>query len=703
MDQILYYVCLPFGYILKGCQTLVGNYGVAILLFAFLTKLLLFPLSVWIQKNSIQMVKIQPEVNFLKARLWGNNEAIADETSKLYKREKYHPMLSLIPLLLQIVLLLIVVDIIYNPITYLFGTDVAVAQEFGNFLNINMQESGWQIVVINAIKNGQITSATAVGNLSPAVVGEVVAKAQALNMSFLGFNLSVVPAVAWGVYILVPLLAGASSWVLCFTQNKANVIQAEQSKWNQYGLMIFSVVLSLYLGLFVPAGIAYYWILGNLFSVAQMYLLNVMINPKKYVDYEQLESSRKALAEAKAFGAEEKTEKTRENKKREKADYKRFKNVANKHIVFYSEKSGFYKYYQSIIEHLLKKSNIIIHYVTNDPDDAIFEKTKTGPRIKAYYISLKKTSILMMMLSADMFVMSTPDLDKYYLKRSFMRKDIEYIYVPHDMMSVHMSFREGAFDAFDTIFCTGPHTVKELREIEKVYNLPSKNLVEFGYPLADFLDEAGKKAKETKEQSVVKEILIAPSWQEDNLLDSCVDTLIEKLLCDKRHITVRPHPEYVKRYGAQLNQLVERYKGYDEKQLSFELDFSVNKSLYTADVLITDWSGVAPEFCFATKRPAIFVNTQMKCCNPNWKKISSTPVEITLRDEIGVSVNKEDLEGISNVVDGLLDNAGAYEKVIQEKFDSFLFNHNKAGEAGATYILNALVKMAKEKKEKENK
>lgn len=696
MDQVMYYICLPFGYLLKWCQMLVGNFGVAILLFTLATKLLLFPLSVWIQKNSIQMVKIQPEINFVKAKLMGNNEAIAEETSKLFKREKYHPMLSLIPLILQILLLLIVVDIIYNPMTYLFGTSDSTAKAFAAFLDLNTAESGYQIAIVDAIKSGKITAATAIEGVDPAVVAAVVADAKELNMGFLGLNLSIVPFEEWGIYILVPLLAGASSWVLCFTQNMSNVIQHEQSKWNQYGLMAFSVGLSLYLGLFVPSGIAYYWVLGNLFSVAQMYLLNVWINPKKYVDYEALEASRQALAEAKAFGAEDKKASDyRENRKREKADYKRFKNVANKHIVFYSEKSGFYKYYQAIIENLLEKSNIIIHYVTNDPNDAIFEKAKNEQRIKAYYISLKKTALLMMMLSTDIFVMSTPDLDKFYLKRSFIKKDIEYIYVPHDMMSVHMSFREGAFDAFDTIFCTGPHTVNELRELETAYKLPEKNLVEFGYPLADFLSEAGRKANESKKPSEVKEILIAPSWQEDNLLDSCVDTLIDNLISEKRHITVRPHPEYAKRYALQLSRLVEKYKDYDESKLSFELDFSVNKSLYTADVLITDWSGVAPEFCFATNRPAVFVNTQMKCCNPNWQKIEAKPVEISLRDEIGVSVNKEDLGNISQIIDDLLNRGGEYEQVIKNKFNTFLFNHGHAGEQGAKYILTSLVKKQK--------
>lgn len=697
----MYYICLPFGWLLKWCQTLVGNYGLAILLFTVLTKLVLFPLSVWIQKNSIQMVKIQPEVNFLKAKLMGNNEAIAEETAKLYKRENYHPMLSLIPLLLQIGLLLIVVDIIYAPMTYLFGTSGATAEAFASFLNLNTAESGWQIAVIDAIKNGQITTATQIAGVSQEALASIIDKSMALDMGFLGINLSIVPANVWGVYVLVPLLAGASSWVLCFTQNASNVIQHEQSKWNQYGIMAFSVILSLYLGLFVPSGIAYYWILGNLFSVAQMYILNAWINPKKYVDYEALEESRKALADAKAFGEEDtKDKKYRENKKREKADYKRFKNVANKHVVFYSEKSGFYKYYQAIIENMLKKSNVIIHYVTNDPDDQIFEISKAQPRIKAYYISLKKTAMLMMMLTTDMFIMSTPDLDKYYLKRSFVKKDIEYIYVPHDMMSVHMGFREGAFDAFDTILCTGPHTVKELRKIEEVYQLPAKNLVEFGYPLADFLGEAGRKANENKVESEVKEILIAPSWQEDNLLDSCVDTLIEKLLSPKRHITVRPHPEYAKRYAMQLAKLVERYKDVDASQLSFELDFSTNKSLYTADLLITDWSGVAPEFCFATNRPAIFVNTQVKCCNPNWEKIPLTPVEIGLRDEIGKSINKEDLDNVASVVDELIENQEEYAKVIKEKFASFLFNHGKAGEVGAKYILTTLAKKQKENKNK---
>ena len=696
MDTIVEYICMPLGLLMKGCWMLVKDYGLAILLFTLATKIVLLPVSIWIQKNSIQMVKLQPEINFLKVKNHGNNDLIAEEQLKLFKREHYHPMLSLIPLILQIVLLLGVVEIIYNPLTYLFGVSNADVLRLAEQIGANTSESSFQLSIVAAFQSGELNPSTVIAGVDAATMASLSSKITKFDLQFLGLHLSTVPTEAWGWYTLIPILAGVSSWLLCHTQNLSNVIQHEQGALNKYGIMTLSVLLSLYLGLFVPIGIALYWIASNLFSIAQMYLLNIAINPKKYVDYEALEESRVALANMKAFGQEDKkSEAYKENRRREKADLKRFKKIVNKHIVFYSEKSGFYKYYKDLIEELLKRSNLSVHYITNDPNDVVFEVAKTEPRIKPYYVSLKKTATLMMLVETDMFVMTTPDLNKYYLKRSFIKSDIEYVYVPHDMMSVHMSFREGAFDAFDTVFCVGPHVERELRAIEKVYDLKEKTLVHFGYPLADMLTEAGRKANEEKVDTPVKEVLIAPSWQEDNLLDSCIDDIIKALYSDEYHITVRPHPEYGKRFASALDDLVKRYEGYDEKKLSFELNFSANKSIYSSDVLITDWSGVATEFCFATKRPAVFVNTKMKCPNPNYTKIEFTPVEISLRNQIGVAVEKEDLCNLSETLNGLWSNAEHYKKVIEETEKELIFNQGCAAKAGADYILRSLAQKKK--------
>lgn len=686
MDQILYYICIPLGVLMKWCWQLLGNYGLAVLLFTLATKLVLLPISIWIHKNSILMVKIQPEMNMLKVKYNGDSQTLATEQSKLFKRAKYRPMLTLVPLVLQIVLLLGVVYIINRPLTYLFGVGNPDILSLAEAAGMNLESSSYELSLIEAVRAGSYTLPE-----NFAWVGDKIA---AFDSRFLGLELATIPTAVWGIYTIIPLLAAASSWLLCFAQNKANVLQHEQGNGNKYGTMIFSVCLSLYLGCFVPAGIALYWMAGNILSVIQLLLLNAAISPKNYVDYEALEESRKALAELKLDeAAEAKKNKEKENRRRESADYKRFFSIANKHLVIYSEKSGFYKYFKGIIKELLSRSDMVIHYVTNDPDDVIFEIAKKNRRIKPYYIGLKKTISLMLKLECDICVMTTPDLDKYYLKKSKMKKDIEYIYIPHALMSMHMGMKEGSLDAFDTIFCAGEHIKREVRATERVYGLPSKECVEFGYPLVDDLIPLGEEERRTHKKGGRREILIAPTWNEDNILDSCIDEMLEKLLCDEYHITVRPHPEYVKRFGQRMNATVERWKDKIGEGLSFELDFSSNKSTYSSDLMITDWSGISFEFSFATKRPTLFVNTKMKVLNENWQRIDCTPIEITLRDEIGMSIEKSDVKNIGEIVKDTFKRSTEYEKRIEAALHKAVYNVGHSDPVGAKYILRRLVEI----------
>ena len=115
--------------------------------------------------------------------------------------------------------------------------------------------------------------------------------------------------------------------------------------------------------------------------------------------------------------------------------------------------------------------------------------------------------------------------------------------------------------------------------------------------------------------SARKQILIAPSWQEDNLLDSCVEDLIDSLYGDDYKVIVRPHPEYMKRFGGKMQRLVDKYEGKVGEGLEFELDFSSNTSVYSSDLLVTDWSGIGIEFGFATLKPVVFINTKIKMEN----------------------------------------------------------------------------------------
>jgi len=685
------YICYPFGYLMKWCWELVHNYGLAIILFTLLTKIVMLPLSVWVHKNSIKIVKIQPEVNFLKAKFFGDRERIAQEESLLHKREKYNPVISIIPLAIQIVLLLAVLYIIKEPLTHILHISDDVCKTLASSIDVHYKND--QLTIVRAVLDGRITSAGASPDVSSAI--EVI---RTFDLDFLGISLDKIASEVWGWYTLVPFIAALSAYLLCFVQNAANVIQAEQTKFNKYGMTILSVGLSLYLGFFVYTGVALYWVAGNIFAMIQQFILNAAINPKKYVDYDKLERSREELRKILSLDSGKRDAKHRALARREKTDYKKFFKVVNKHLVIWSERSGFYKYYESLIEGLLSKSNIVIHYITNDPDDNIFGLAEREPRIKPYYIGQKKMITLMMRMDADIVVMTTPDLQTYYIKRSLVRKDTEYIFIPHDMMSVHMGFRKGSLDNFDTVFCSGPHVEREVRASERTYGLKEKTLVKFGYPLVEKLEAAYE--AEPKTEREIKEILIAPSWQEDNLLDSCIDKLISELLSDKYHLTVRPHPEYTKRFHEKLELLTEKYKDVPARHLTFELDFATNKSIYSSDLLITDWSGIAYEFAFATKKPVLFINTKMKVENDDWQEIGETPSEIYLRSQIGAALEKSGLDRTAETASFLIEKNVDYHDKIDALLHEHLFSYGTNGSEGVKYILKRLYDMQNQRKER---
>lgn len=622
--------------VMNGCYTLCHNYGLAIILFTLASKIVLLPVSIWVQKNSIKMVKMQPEINFLNVKFFGDKDRIAEEQAKIFKREKYHPMASIIPLIIQLVLLMGVIEVIKRGIS------------------------------------------------NPAI-----------DMNFLGVNLSLEPSKTGISLLWSPLIAGFSAWILCVAQNASNVLQAEQSKLNKYGMMAFSVGLSLYLGWFVSVGVALYWVASNLFAVVQLYLLNWAINPKDYVDYEALEQSKKELQAIGNLGGAQRKRFGDPLTKREKQDYKKFFSVVNKHVVFYSESSGFYKYFQGIIEYLLENTNIVIHYITSDPEDKIFELATSNDRIRPYYIGEKRLITLMMKMDADVVVMTMPDLENYHIKRSYIRKDIEYIYIPHGMDSLNLTMRTGSMDHYDSVFCVGKHQKEEIEKTEVAYQLPKKKLVEWGYSLLD--EMRVDYAKMSHQNSEVKKILIAPSWQPDNIVDSCLEQILDNLKGKGYQITVRPHPQHVRHRGEFMEQLKVKYE--QDRDVEIQTDFSSNSTVFEADLMITDWSGIAYEYAYTTQKPVLFINTPMKVMNPEYQKIDTVPLNILLREEIGCSLNLDELDQISDKVQELLDHKDDYYEKIGNFVQEYVYNHGTSAEVGAKYIIEEVQKKIQERKE----
>lgn len=669
-----------FGTVMKWCYDITNNYGVAILLFTLFSKIVLLPVSVWVQKNSIKMVKIQPEINRIKVRHFGDKDTIADEQQKLFKREHYSAMASIIPLVIQIVLLMGVVEVIYHPFEYILklpSEEILEIKKAGleRIEGLDPESGSLELAIIDDIQSGADSYQNYVSENTLTAI-------QDLNMTFLGMNLGWVAVVNGGIAWIIPLLAGLSSWLLAYFQNKINVLQAEQSKWNQHGTMALSVGISLYLGIFVAAGVVLYWIASNLLAIVQQYLLNLVIDPKKYVDHEELEASRKELAALEAGKP-----KKRWNDpitKRAKADYKRFFSIGNKHLVFYSESNGFYKYYRGTIEFLLKYTSIPLHYITSDPNDNIFEVAKENDQIKPYYIDSTSLITLMMKMDADVVVMTMPDLENYQIKRSYVRKDIKYIYIPHCMDSLNMTMRKGSMDHFDSVLVTGKHHREEVEKIETAYHLPKKEIINCGYPLLDDMRKDYARMKLPKDHQTT--ILIAPSWQKDNIVDSCLDELLEQLKGHSYKVVVRPHPQHVRHMPERMNQLKERFKA--DGNIEIQTDFTSNSTVFEADLMITDWSGIAYEYAYTTCKPVLFIDTPMKVMNPEYQKIDTVPINIWMREVIGAVVKPEEMDKVPSVVQNLLDHSEEYREKIDQFVQEYVYNLGTSGEVGARYIID---------------
>ena len=622
-------ICAPLGWLMRLAYSLTGNYGLAVIVFTLLTKLVLLPVSLWVHANGIKMVRLEPAVNRLKVKYFGDPDKVAEEQALLYKKAHYSPFATVIPVAVQVLLLIGLVQIIYHPDVYLRRPD--------------------------------------------------------LNTAFLGFDLSATPLAAGGVHLLLPLLAGLAALILSLCQNKINPLQKSQGKAARLSSMAVSVGISLVLGFTVPAGVGFYWIWSNLFTILQQLLLNRLRPPEKEIDWAELEESRKELAAYTRTGSD--TVRSREEKRREKADYKRFFSVGNKHLVFYSEGSGFYKYFEKIILWLLENSKLTIHYVTSDPNDQVFALAKENPRLVPYYIGPKKLITLFMKLEADVVVMTMSDLGNYQYKRSYYSKNIKYVYVFHYPLSTHMVLHTGALRHYDAILCVGDFQFEEIRQTEKLFGDPEQELVACGYGQLEKLYDAYQASPHEKRQR--PKVLIAPSWQPDNILDSCIDPLLQELLGQGFDVTVRPHPEYVKRYGDRMNAIVKRYEDYKGGDLFFELDFTGNTSIFDSDTVISDWSGTAYEFVMVTERPCVFVDTPPKINNPDYEKITVPPLEFTLRDQVGVRVSPGSFSGLSEKIRALLQDE-SYSDRIRAIREKTIANFGRSGEVGGEYILNAV-------------
>ncbi len=366
-------------------------------------------------------------------------------------------------------------------------------------------------------------------------------------------------------------------------------------------------------------------------------------------------------------------------------------------IVMYSESGQDWHYFEPLIEVLTNDLKKKTTYVTSDHTDPGL--CREHPFFNS--ICIPKGLFLTQhfnMQKADVVVLTMMDLGNLQLKKSI--NPVHYIYLFHSLGSTHMVDHANSYDAYDSLFCAGPHHVAELRKRELIADLPGRNLFEYGHPRLEQLLEKSASYRHQADGEVLSPatpptVLIAPTWGEDSIFNTCGEELTGLLLNAGFRVIVRPHYQTLLLTPEVMDKLQAKYG----KHAGFEYQAHMGEceTLLLSDVLICDWSAMAIEYAMGLEKPVLFIDLPRRVRNPAWQELEIEPLEVSVREQVGCVVSRRNLQDIPQEITNLLKVKQAHGRKMQELRKLTVFNIGNSVELGAREIARLAHKQARQR------
>ena len=274
-----------FGYLLNALYTVFNNYGIAIIIFSVILRVILIPITIKQQQSMKKSAKLQEEMKEIQRKYKNNPEKLNQETIDLYKREKISPFAGCFSSIIQLVIILSVFWLVSQPLTYMKKIDVNVINDYKTQLQQEGNQSTYaEIAIINRY-------------------GAEDERVR-LNMDFLGLDLSKVPSSNlndWTVYI-IPLLYVISSVVSIKITNSFNKKKKDDKKAITDGtdntnqeepneleameamnknMMYMLPLMSVFIAFIAPLGLALYWFISNVLIIIEKIIIDSVMKHKE--------------------------------------------------------------------------------------------------------------------------------------------------------------------------------------------------------------------------------------------------------------------------------------------------------------------------------------------------------------------------------------------------------------------------------------
>ncbi|MDO5477751.1 MAG: YidC/Oxa1 family membrane protein insertase [Clostridia bacterium] len=291
MIKILNFFANILSFIIYPIYGFVKNYGLAVILFTIIVKIILFPLGIKQQKTTVKTKKIRPELERIQAKYKNDKEKLNEETMKLYQKYNINPMGGCLPLLIQLPILLGLYRIIQSPITWFFRKTPAVyINDMINSGEMAKAEVIEKLEKVASIDNVDISSFTEINDILGAMAKgvknfeiEIASEFNLINFDLLGIDLSRTPDIKnFSILWIIPVLATGSAFFSNWVSKKLNSMSEEQAQQMKTMNLIMPLMTAVFT-FTLSAGIGLYWFVSTMLSVLQMVILTKYFD-KKYAN-----------------------------------------------------------------------------------------------------------------------------------------------------------------------------------------------------------------------------------------------------------------------------------------------------------------------------------------------------------------------------------------------------------------------------------
>jgi YidC/Oxa1 family membrane protein insertase len=315
------FINVAFGWLMKWCYILVeklgfGGYALALLIFAVVCQILLFPFGIKQQKNSQKQARLRPKENVIRRRYNGRTDRNAqlkmnEEIQNLYAEEHFSPFSGCLPLLIQLPILFSLFYVIREPLTYISGLDASLILDINNFIAEKSVE-GFKVLEALPKNFSEISLLNYINSNTDAVIAQFPELRDALipNFQFTRFiDLSLKPdaffskASSWHI-LLIPVATFLSAYFgQKLTRKYTYQAPSAESASSMKLMNVMMPLFSAYLSFVWEASMGLYWTYRSILSLLQQMILSKMFPIPQFTDEELKAQEKEYLAKLKGKGA----------------------------------------------------------------------------------------------------------------------------------------------------------------------------------------------------------------------------------------------------------------------------------------------------------------------------------------------------------------------------------------------------------------